>query len=52
MRSQQWFQRRRVGLGWRPADWHGWLITLFAAAAVLAVLLLLQGRPRGSRSRS
>ena len=38
MRSQRWFQRRRVGLGWRPADWHGWLITLLAAAGVLAVL--------------
>ena len=43
MRSQRWFQRRRVGLGWRPVDWHGWLITLLAAASVLAVLLLLQG---------
>jgi ABC-2 type transport system ATP-binding protein len=41
MRSRQWFQRRRVGLGWRPADWHGWLITLLAVAAVLAVLVLL-----------
>ncbi len=43
MRSQRWFQRRRVGLGWRPADWHGWLITLLAVAGVIAVLLLLRG---------
>jgi ABC-2 type transport system ATP-binding protein len=43
MRSQRWFRRRRVGLGWQPADWHGWVITLLAVAAVIAVLLLLQG---------
>jgi ABC-2 type transport system ATP-binding protein len=41
MRSQQWFQRRKVGLGWRPSDWHGWLITLLAATGVIAVLVLL-----------
>ena len=42
MRSQRWFQRRRVGFGWRPADWHGWVVTLFAVAAVIAVLVLLR----------
>jgi ABC-2 type transport system ATP-binding protein len=42
MRSHRWFQRRRVGLGWRPADWHGWAITLLAVAAVIAVLVLLR----------
>src|SRR5580693_8676526 len=42
MRSHRWFQRRRVGLGFRPADWHGWAITLFAVAAVIAVLVLLR----------
>ncbi len=45
MRSQRWFQRRRVGLGWRPADWHGWAITLIAVAAVIAVLALLRASP-------
>src|SRR6266516_4162656 len=43
MRSQQWFQRRRVGFGWRPADWHGWAVTLIAVAATIAVLVLLRG---------
>jgi ABC-2 type transport system ATP-binding protein len=43
MRSQQWFQRRRVGFGWRPADWRGWVITLLAVAATIAVLILLRG---------
>src|SRR5258708_21210904 len=42
MRSRRWFQRRRVGLGWRPADRHGWAITLFAIVAVIAVLVLLR----------
>jgi ABC-2 type transport system ATP-binding protein len=43
MRSQRWFQRRRVGLGWRPADWHGWAITLLTVAATIAALVLLRG---------
>src|ERR1700674_4464825 len=43
MRSQQWFQRRRVGFGWRPADWRGWVVTLLAVAATIAVLILLRG---------
>jgi ABC-2 type transport system ATP-binding protein len=43
MKSQRWFHRRRVGVGWRPADWRGWLVTSVAAVAVLAVLLLLHG---------
>ena len=45
MRSQRWFQRRRVGLGWRPVDWHGWVVTLLAAAAAIAVLVLLRRSP-------
>ena len=43
MRSQRWFQRRRVGLGWRPASWQGWLITLLTVAALVSVLALLRG---------
>jgi ABC-2 type transport system ATP-binding protein len=43
MRSQRWFQRRRVGFGWRPADWHGWAITVLAVTALIASLVLLHG---------
>jgi ABC-2 type transport system ATP-binding protein len=43
MNSPRWFERRRVGLGWRPAGWQGWLITLVAVAAIVAVLTLLRG---------
>src|SRR6185437_8387878 len=43
MRSQTWFQRRRIGFGWRPASWQGWLVTLLAAGGLVAVLTLLRG---------
>src|SRR5579862_5169476 len=43
MSSRQWFQRRRVGLGWRPASWQGWVTTGLAAAAMIAALTLLRG---------
>ncbi len=42
MRSHRWFQRRRIGFGFRPADWHGWAITLLALAGVIAVLVSLR----------
>ena len=45
MGSRQWFRRRRIGLGWRPAGWQGWLITLVAVAAVITVLALLRTSP-------
>ena len=43
MSSLHWFQRRRIGLGWRPVSWQGWVITLVAAATVIAVVALLRG---------
>jgi ABC-2 type transport system ATP-binding protein len=43
MNDRRWFQRRRTGLGWQPASWQGWAITLFAVGAVLAVAVLLRG---------
>jgi len=43
MRSRGWFQRRRVGLGWRPASWQGWVTSLLAAGGLIAVLTLLRG---------
>lgn len=33
-----WFRRRTIGLGFRPASWQGWLITLVMVAAVVGVL--------------
>ena len=45
MASRQWFRRRRIGLGWRPVSWQGWLITCFVIAALIAVLALLRTSP-------
>src|SRR6476620_6512667 len=42
MSSQRWFQRRRTGLGWQPAGWQGWAITLVVVGAVLAVVVVLR----------
>ena len=40
--SHAWFRRRRVGLGWRPVSWQGWLVTGVSAAVVIGVLVLLR----------
>jgi hypothetical protein len=38
MSERRWFRRRRIGVGWQPASWQGWLITLVMLVAVLGVL--------------
>lgn len=35
-----WFAPKRVGYGWRPVTWQGWLITVAPGAIVLLVVLL------------
>jgi len=45
MGSRQWFRRRRIGLGWRPASWQGWLITFAVVAALIAVFVFLRTSP-------
>src|SRR5512133_1416348 len=44
--AKPWFHRRRVGVGWRPVTWEGWLITLVAVAVVVGVLTLLHTTAR------
>ena len=39
--GRPWFRRRRIGFGWRPVTWQGWLVTLVAVALVVGVLTLL-----------
>ncbi len=41
--SLRWFRRRRVGLGWRPVSWQGWLITLVAVTAAVVVVVVVRG---------
>jgi len=43
MSSPHWFQGRRIGLGWRPASWQGWVVTLVSVAALVAAVTLLRG---------
>ena len=45
MRPRSWFRRRRVGLGWRPVSWQGWLVTLLATFGAVAVFALLRASP-------
>jgi ABC-2 type transport system ATP-binding protein len=40
--SRSWFRRRRVGLGWTPIGWQGWVITLLALGGVAVVLVLMR----------
>jgi hypothetical protein len=41
--TRPWFRPRRVGIGWTPASWQGWLLTLALAAGVIGVLAGLRG---------
>ena len=31
-----WFGPKRIGWGWRPVSWEGWLATAICAAVVVA----------------
>jgi len=39
MSSQPWFVPRRIGIGWRPATWEGWVITAIMAVTAVAGLV-------------
>jgi len=41
MSDRPWFRERQSGLGWTPATWEGWLVTLLSAAAVVGANLVL-----------
>jgi ABC-2 type transport system ATP-binding protein len=41
-----WFRRRRVGLGWRPVSWQGWLVSGVAAVLVVVAIVLLHTSAR------
>jgi hypothetical protein len=40
--DKPWFRRRRIGFGWQPASWQGWLITLAFAVIVIGALHLIR----------
>ncbi len=43
--AKPWFRRRRVGLGWRPVAWQGWLVTLAAVALAVVAAVVLRRSP-------
>ena len=40
--NRHWFRRRTYGIGFTPAGWQGWLTTLVAVGAVLAVFVTMR----------
>ena len=44
--GRPWFRRRRIGFGWRPAAWQGWLVTAVAVGSVIGVVALVHGAAR------
>ncbi|HEY7421948.1 MAG TPA: hypothetical protein VH541_08050 [Gaiellaceae bacterium] len=40
--NKPWFRRKTYGVGWTPASWQGWLITLAVVLGTIAVLQLLR----------
>ena len=34
-----WFRRRRFGWGWRPATWHGWVVTSAYVLGVIGIIV-------------
>jgi ABC-2 type transport system ATP-binding protein len=41
--AKPWFRRRRVGLGWRPVAWQGWLVSVVAVGSLVGVLAGMRG---------
>jgi ABC-2 type transport system ATP-binding protein len=41
--AKPWFRRRRVGLGWRPVAWQGWLVSVVAVGSLVGVLVGMRG---------
>ena len=41
--AKPWFRRRRVGLGWRPVSWQGWLVSVVAVGSLVGVLVGMRG---------
>jgi len=38
----RWFVRRQMGFGFRPATWQGWVLTLVAVGAAVALVVVLR----------
>lgn len=40
-----WFGPKRIGWGWRPVSWEGWLATAVSAAVIVAAGFLFHSSP-------
>jgi hypothetical protein len=40
--ARPWFGPKRIGFGYRPQTWQGWLILLGGVAVLAAILLILR----------
>lgn len=40
-----WFGPKRIGWGWRPVNWEGWVITFLFVAVVVAACSAFGGSP-------
>ncbi|HEX7853130.1 MAG TPA: hypothetical protein VF503_05485 [Sphingobium sp.] len=34
---RNWFGRKRIGIGWSPRTWEGWIVVASLVAAVLVL---------------
>jgi uncharacterized membrane protein len=39
--KKPWFGRKRVGVGWSPRTWQGWLVIVLVVAAIVLVRWLV-----------
>ena len=46
-KGPQWFVKRQMGFGFRPATWQGWAVTALALALAGAVLVVAHRSPWG-----
>lgn len=42
-KDKAWFGAKRVGYGWRPQRWQGWLVIVLVVAAVVVFRLSVGG---------
>ena len=38
---EPWFVKKRIGWGYNPNTWQGWLVLLLAVAAVIVIVRLV-----------
>ena len=43
--KKTWFGPKRIGWGWRPVSWEGWLMTALSVGVVIAASIAFRGTP-------